>query len=338
MIRAVSHLIDDASFGGVNRMLDHMSSSEALQRHHQHRIVRVRRGQFSSPVVTADVIVSHLSVNWANLPMLTALRAAYPDTPIIHVEHSYSQRFVAARVDNKDRFDTLLRTAYALFDTVVAVSEAQYRWMRRRQFCPVDKLTAIRSCADLAPFFEVGPVAPRERMVIGAIGRFDVQKGFDVLLEGFLAAQRDDIELHFHGDGPEAEKLASMARTHRNVVFHGYSADTSAAVAECDAVAMPSRWEPYGLVALEAMAAGRAVLCPRIDGLADHIEAGAIEIGDNGVEGWKAYFETVDRRDIAAKGLRGRAVAQDAALRFVGAWTELLIDALDSERDLALAA
>lgn len=338
MIRAVAHLIDDASFGGINRMLDHMSSSRELQLSHEHRILRVKRGRLSAPQINADVIVSHLSINWANLPLLTALRAAYPDKPIIHVEHSYSQRFVAARVERKDRFDTLLRTAFALFDAVVAVSEAQHRWMERRQFCPESKLKVIPSCVDLEPFFGVAPKLSSDTVTIGAVGRFEMQKGFDILLEGFMAADRYDLELRFHGDGPQKQQLLALADGHARVAVHGYTPDTSAAIAACDAIAMPSRWEPYGLVALEAMAAGRAVLCPRVDGLSDHIQAGAIEIGENSVDAWKAFFLDLDPADLAVRGMKGRLEARDACARFTSSWTSLLKEVLEIETDLARAA
>lgn len=338
MIRAVSHLIDDASFGGINRMLDHMASSADLQQTYQHRITRVERGQLSAPDISADVIVSHLSINWANLPLLTALRAGHPDTPIIHVEHSYSQRFVAARVQRRDRFEALLRIAFSLFDTIVAVSDAQFRWMQRREFCPVEKLVAIPSFVDLEPFFKVADRSGGDRFAIGAIGRFDVQKGFDVLLEAFVQADRSDLDLHLFGDGPQAETLREIAQLHPGITLHGYTADTSQAVAMCDAIAIPSRWEPYGLVALEAMAAGRAVLCPRVDGLGDHIGAGAIEIGDNSREGWAAFLGALEADGFAARNENLRHAARNSAARAANSWITLLDAMCDTQHDLARAA
>ncbi|WP_421857943.1 glycosyltransferase family 4 protein [Oricola sp.] len=338
MIRAVSHLIDDASFGGVNRMLDHLANSPELARSSFHRIVRVKRGQLSPPSLTSDVIVSHLSINWANLPMLTALRAIYPNHPIIHVEHSYSQRFVAANVENRSRFDTLLRTAYSLFDAVVAVSDAQYRWLARKQYCPAGRLVAIPPCVDLDPYFDVAPKAPSATFTIGAIGRFDVQKGFDILLDGFLAADRKDLELRIIGAGDDRDALVARAGDHPRISIQGYMENTAPAIAACDAVAMPSRWEPYGLVALEAMAAERPVFCPRIDGLSDHIAAGAIDIGENSVDGWATFLAGLDPDTLAPHALTGRESARIAAKRFVEAWTDLIARQVGANSDEASAA
>lgn len=281
---AVTHLVDDASFGGVNRMLEAL---QVLDSGTRHTIVRVNRGALKLPAISADIIVSHLSASWRNLPLMTALRGNHPDTPMIHVEHSYSERFAALNVTNRDRFDTLLRTVYALFDVVVAVSEAQGRWLARKGYVDPGALRVIPPCVDLEPFRTAGAAREPGRRIVGAIGRFHPQKGLDVLIAAFAALGRSDVTLHLYGAGPEAEALEAMAASLPNVEMKGFAADPSAAIAACDVIAIPSRWEPYGLVALEAMAAGRPVLCPRVDGLADHIANGAVEIGANTVENWK---------------------------------------------------
>ena len=92
----------------------------------------VPRGRFSAPALDDDIIVSHLSVSWRNLPQLVALRARYADRTLIHVEHSYTAAFTGLKVRHRTRFFALLRTAYSLFDRLVAVSEAQGRWLAER--------------------------------------------------------------------------------------------------------------------------------------------------------------------------------------------------------------
>ncbi|MCF1502427.1 glycosyltransferase family 4 protein [Afifella sp. H1R] len=338
MIHAIAHLIDDASFGGINRMLEYMEASPDLAKIADHRIVRVRRGQLTAPPLGADLIVSHLSVNWANLPMLTALRAAYPTTPIIHVEHSYSERFVALHVEKRDRFTALLRTAYALFDEVVAVSETQGAWMLRRGFCPEGGLKVIEPCVELAPFLAVEGHREGPDIVIGAIGRFDLQKGFDILIDAFQVLERTDVELHLYGDGPDLNDLKARAKNNPKIVFKGYTSDVPEAMAACDAIALPSRWEPYGLVAIEAMAADRPVLCPRHDGLVGHIAAGARDIGENSVTGWAAAIERLDVEELREPNAKTRTHAAEAGERFAKAWSSLVGRVLSKEDEEAGAA
>lgn len=338
MIGAVTHLIDDQSFGGINRMLDYMKSNKELGAVMHHSVKDIKRGQMKEPELQADVIVSHLSISWANMPMLTALRAAYPDTPILHVEHSYSQRFTAGLVENRERFDALLAAAYSLFDGVVAVSRAQAQWLERRGHCPAEKLHCIRSGVDLAPYFNIEPRKRGNRFIIGAVGRFHVQKGFDLLIKAFVQAGRDDIELRLYGDGPDREHLIYSAAQNPNITFTGYMPDTSKAIEEVDAIAMPSRWEPYGLVALEAMAAGRAVLTTRVDGLNDHIRAGAIDIGENTVRGWTDFLNVCDVSLIGDRGEPCRTAAKLAQRDFINKWNDLLVNVTSGNLAVASAA
>ncbi|WP_116082403.1 glycosyltransferase family 4 protein [Tropicimonas sp. IMCC34011] len=290
----ILHLVDDTNPGGVTRYLDFLASSPASGLEH---IVRpVSRTRPSAGGEAADIIVSHLAVTWRGLPGLMALRGAHPDTPLVHVEHSYSAGFVACNVTARRRFHTLLRTAYALFDRVVAVSGAQGEWLRLRNLVRPCALSVIPPCVDLAPFRALP--APRQRRVIGAMGRFDPQKGFDLLIRAFRAVDDPSLTLRLIGDGAERAALEALAEGDARISFHGFAGDPAAAMAECDVIAMPSRWEPYGLVALEAMAAGRVLLVGAADGLADHAGSGAHAVRGAGTEVWRDSLSSLD--EIAA--------------------------------------
>ena len=60
MYIAVKHLIDDATAGGINRMLEHVTSSSKFTKTGRHTIERIKRGRLSAPLLEADIIVSHL--------------------------------------------------------------------------------------------------------------------------------------------------------------------------------------------------------------------------------------------------------------------------------------
>lgn len=320
----VCHLIDDHNYGGINRGLAHVARDAGLSAMSECEVLRLNRGQLSPPAIQADVIVSHLSISWKNMPLLTALRCLNPRTPMIHVEHSYSERFVAAYVPNRDRFDTLMRAALSLFDTVVAVSEPQASWMLRRHYIAADGLRTIPSCASLSDFLAVAPRRIGPTIVVGAIGRMHVQKGFDILIRALRRTVRTDLELHLHGDGPQFDELKELAGDDPRILFKGYTSNTAGAMEACDVIAMPSRWEPYGLVAVEAMAARRAVVCSNADGLAGHIREGAIGITDNTSSGWAHWLAGVTHGDLE-QGARTRfEYGAGAEERFSAAWVELL--------------
>ncbi len=322
----VAHLVGDENWGGVTRSLAFLSQAPALARHARHSIVPVRPGTSQMPDIEADVIVSHLAVNWRNLPQLTALRARYPNLPLAHVEHSYTEGFVAGNVANRLRFHSLLRAVYALFDEIAAVSSAQAELIATRGLAPRERVSLLRSCAGIGDFLALPQAAGAVRH-FAAIGRFVPQKGFDMLIPAFRAVTRPDVTLTFVGDGEMRETLADLARGDARIRFSGYS-DTPATVLErFDAVLMPSRYEACGLVALEAMAAGRSVLVSGVDGLADHVACGASLCSGHSVANWTAAIEAMaatDPHEAAARRQAARAAVALAEQEFARAYDRLL--------------
>lgn len=325
--KTIVHLVDDTTAGGVMRMLDFIETNPAMARLGRHRVQVVARGRLAAPQLDAEIIVSHLSVSWRNLPMLVGLRARHADRTLIHVEHSYTAAFTGLKVRHKTRFFALLRTAYSLFDRVVAVSEAQGRWLVGRGLVRRETLAVIPSCVDLAPFLAL-PARYGAPRVIGAIGRFDEQKGFDTLIRAFRQTDNPDLRLRLIGDGADRALLEELATGDHRISFHGHSNDPAAVMEALDIVAMPSRWEAYGLVALEARAAGRTLLASPVDGLKDHIAAGAREVPGGTVEGWR---QAIEQASTAGPALHiGVARARSAAAESFAAVPQLWADMLAS--------
>ncbi|WP_424987224.1 glycosyltransferase family 4 protein [Microbulbifer sp. S227A] len=281
----VVHLVDDTTAGGVMRVLDFLSSSAALAEVADHEIRTIDRGRALPGRIGADIIVSHLAISWRALPMLLALRMGHVYTPLIHVEHSYTERFVALNVPRKRRFATLLKTSYALFNRVVAVSNGQRDWLLRQGHVRADRAVTIQSCVDLSGFRAV-PATGKPLRVLGAIGRLDRQKGFDLAIRALRQMPSLPVELHFYGQGDQEPLLRELADGDGRIRFMGFAPDPVAAMASVDAVVMPSNWEAYGLVAIEALSARRPVLVNAIDGLLDHRQHGARVVPEMTVAAW----------------------------------------------------
>ncbi len=103
------------------------------------------------------------------------------------------------------------------------------------------------------------------------VGRFDEQKGVDLLFDAWKDPRLDAIHLWLIGDTtletdvtiPQQPNVHSLGWI-RNDQMDGY-------MVSFDAVIMPSRWEGFGLVALEAMRNARPVLASRAGGLPELI-------------------------------------------------------------------
>ncbi len=140
----------------------------------------------------------------------------------------------------------------------------------------------------LADFADPQPFLHPRPYLLG-IGRHVPQKGFDVLLRAFAAANLPDHDLILAGDGPERpalEALASDLGLAGRVTFTG-RADRPLAVSlfhGCDFFVLPSRMEPQGIVNLEAMAAGKAVVASKVGGVPEIVlsdETGLLVPGDD---------------------------------------------------------
>jgi glycogen synthase len=104
-------------------------------------------------------------------------------------------------------------------------------------------------------------------------GRFDVfQKGIDVLLDAFalLLAERPSLRLKVAGRGRDAPRIAALVRDRGlapnvELIHDPPRARTLELLGGARVLAMPSRFEGFGMVAAEAMAAGVPVVAAAVD-------------------------------------------------------------------------
>ncbi|MGH1354806.1 MAG: glycosyltransferase [Thalassovita sp.] len=328
----VVHLVDDTTAGGVMRLLEHISQCSGMARSGQHQIRVVKRGGLAVRRIKADVIVSHLVISWRTLPALLSLRALNAGTPMIHVEHSYTQGFTAHNVPNKKRFLNLLRIGYSVFDHLIAVSHAQARWMFRHRLADLGALTVISPVVGMSGFAQLPAPAPQAR-TFGAIGRLHRQKGFDLLIQAFRKLPNPDLRLNIYGEGPERPALQALADGDARIRFLGHAKNPVAAMHAVDAVVMPSRWEAYGLVAIEARVAGRPVLVSGVDGLDDQAQDGAIRVHVYAATGWaNAMSELAEHGTPTIKRPDPRRCEQDYAAR----WADVLTRVMEPVTNVSL--
>ena len=119
----------------------------------------------------------------------------------------------------------------------------------------------------------------KEGVGLLAVGRLMPKKGFYVMLHAF--AQRGSatrkLELVLIGDGPERAALESLKQElglDGTVTLRGAEDRdvVACAMASSDIVVIPSRQEPFGMVALEAMASGKPVIATRVGGLPEVLD------------------------------------------------------------------
>ena len=90
------------------------------------------------------------------------------------------------------------------------------------------------------------------------MARFSPEKNLDLLVRAFQQSRlAADWELRLIGGGPEEDRLRALDNGSARITFAGWVgyADLPAEYARARAFVLPSRFEPWGLVVNEAMAA-----------------------------------------------------------------------------------
>jgi len=138
------------------------------------------------------------------------------------------------------------------------------------------------------------------RMRILMIGRLNSWKGQDLLLDSLArlsSETREDLHVVIKGDvfenAPYRDQLQDQIQKsglQKIVELHSFDSNPSAAYDWCDLVVVPSRKpEPFGLIAIEAMAQGKPVLAAKHGGL--------LEIIVENSTGW--FHKPNDSQDLA---------------------------------------
>ncbi|MGY1710115.1 glycosyltransferase [Geodermatophilus sp. SYSU D00758] len=184
--------------------------------------------------------------------------------------------------------------------------------------------------------------APRGADVV-FLGRLEIaQKGLDVLLEAF-AQVTDELpgRLVLAGDGPDRRALEARAASlgvADRVHFLGRvdGEEKLRLLAGARVVAMPSRYETFGIVAAEALACGTPVVAFEIPSLREVVVPGTgvlVPAFDTAAFGRALVHLANDLDQVEVMGARGREVARQYDWDDVAARQEAFyLRALDAER------
>jgi phosphatidylinositol alpha-mannosyltransferase len=156
--------------------------------------------------------------------------------------------------------------------------------------------------------FAVGRAHPTDRPTIFFLGRHEPRKGLEVLLAA-LSDLPADLRLWVGGDGPQTPELRERYGHDARIEWLGRIGDEerAARMRGCTVYCSPSvRGESFGMVLLEAMASGCALVASDLDGhrnvASDGVDALLAPVGD------AAALAKALRRVLDDPGLRAELV------------------------------
>ncbi|MEX0592570.1 MAG: glycosyltransferase family 4 protein [Nitriliruptoraceae bacterium] len=193
--------------------------------------------------------------------------------PIVATFHAYSERQRAYRLAS-----TIVNRWLRNLSGYIAVSPAAAAYHAGALGLEVERFDIIPNGVDVAAFSPPPSAPPTDRRLAGAepqilfVGRLDQRKGLSVLIEAFgLLRQRRSVRLVVVGDGPDRreahdriqpadrEAVEFLGRIDNDLLASSYQQSSVY-------VAPSLGGESFGIVLLEAMAAGVPVVASDIPG------------------------------------------------------------------------
>jgi glycosyltransferase involved in cell wall biosynthesis len=213
------------------------------------------------------VDIIHLHVYLASLPAV--IFAKLYRIPLVITEHYTG--FVRQILTVSERI--LARIIMRSATIILPVSNYLKKYIQ--PYAPQARFEVVSNIVDSSMFKSTNAVIKDkdEQKLILTVGRLDPAKGTSYLLEALslLKTIRKDFFLNIIGDGSirkELEQKAKSLELDDFVQFHGIKLKSQVAgfMSKCDFFVLPSLFETFGCVIIEAMACGKPVVATNIGG------------------------------------------------------------------------
>jgi glycosyltransferase involved in cell wall biosynthesis len=262
----------------------------------------------------------------AQIPFVLALRRRFSFRLVVSLHGDDVKRF---RSGDPAWLGALLREA----DAVTACSPHLLDEAARLEPAVAGKGTAIANGIDPVRFKDKTAHHHPSPYIL-ALGRLTHKKGFDMLLTALAQTWPScpSVDLILAGAGEEQAALKAQARQlglAKRVHFHGCAspAEVVRLLNGCQFLVVPSRAEPFGIVALEGLAAGKPVLATDVGGMGQFL--GELRCVD-GLFGTHAAHPAVSlvapTEEGLAEGLRKRLHAASAGEALADTTSRFVLD------------
>lgn len=246
-----------------------------------------------------DVVHSHY---WLSGLVARELRRAW-GAPIVQMFHTlgHMKNSVASspKAYEPERRIEGEAEVMAFADRLVAVTPLERAQMVWLYGADAGKISVVPAGVDLDLFRPVPPEEakrilglPATRRIVLFVGRIEPLKGIDTLLRAMalvvpeIPCWQEDLSVIIIGGAPGAgveqvnaemgrlERLRAELGIQELVTFQGAKDQDTLVYYYCaaDMVVMPSHYESFGMVALEAMACGTPVVASKVGGLAYNVQ------------------------------------------------------------------
>lgn len=243
----------------------------------------------------------------------------------------------AANFDRTYNFTERMRHEKAIFqecDTLVATTPLQIGYFQRDYDVPSNKIVMIPPGYDDSRFFPVSEASRqgiresfgfKDKPIVASIGRLSRNKGFDLLVDAFSVVATRVPNAHLYmALGSEADattedpmlgeivqKVKDLGIANRVTITSSLPDESMADFYRAvDVFCLPSRYEPFGMTAVEAMACGTPTVVTTNGGLYRALQFGNDALFADSFD--KEDFGITVSKILKHQGLRNRLSQQGA--------------------------
>ena len=298
----VLHVISSLEIGGAQRLLSDLLPLQKQQGLDVSLLVlKSEDNDFSRKIAAAGIEILSLNAQSYRNPFLALkIRRIIQNYDIVHAHlvHALYLSSLAARglpiklvytehsTYNNRRDHFILRPIekwiYGRYQKIISISqqtqEALQKWLQADD----NRFSVIHNGIDTKYFASIQKEVIPNSLIM--VSRFVASKDQGTVIRA-LSLLDKEVTLRLVGDGENLEhckQLAKACQVEDRVSFLGARTDVAELMAESYIGIQSSRWEGFGLTAVEMMAAGLPVIASDVEGLKQVVEGAGIlfPVGD----------------------------------------------------------
>ncbi|GAB3317521.1 glycosyltransferase [Larkinella ripae] len=314
----------DLAQGGVQRIIVHVANYLANNGYEVTLLLGVKNGQYldllneninvispntKNRIVLLKYLIQHLrsekydilftGVPSFNILAVTAKYFAGANVKVVISEHSNTfEEFRMLPWSVYKLSFLFIPLLYRYADSIISVSTGVAKDLSKFAKIPEDRITTIYNPAyneelliKAEEFVDESWLIEKDCPVIMGVGRLMDQKNFSDLIDAvYKISLKRKIKLIIVGEGPLHNELVSKIDNYRiNDIAKlvGFKKNPVSWINKADVFVLPSKWEGFGVILVEALAAGTTIV-------ATDCKSGPAEILDNGQFGYIVPVYDVD--------------------------------------------
>ncbi|WP_017550926.1 glycosyltransferase [Heyndrickxia coagulans] len=250
--------------------------------------------------------IVHIHSSFAGLLTRTIYFFKKKRFKIVYCSHGWS--FSQKISNSKKRLYAFIEKLLSIkTDAIINVSYQEHANALKYKL-PASKMQIILS--GVRPPIYTVPIEKSDKHIINLayFGRFDYAKGIDILVNIFKKNHFNNLSLNIFGDSILNEFGKELFNNlPDNVSVFGWidNEKIDDYIARFDGVIIPSRWEGFGLVAIEAMRNSKPVICSNIKPLSDIIKHNYNGLLYDNEEDLITILKKIDKLMLKDMGING---------------------------------